>query len=462
MSARLQSVRKQFRFAESNNAKQRFLALLLIACVAQIQNTASADDFGTTQVEQTAAIDKGLEETDRALTLELIKLAKFNIHFHLDANRHQVWRQFSYPILREAGTAGSFAATIIDLRQQAIGLDNPARISRRKLKDAVRCSIVGNAISGGASALELAQNSWEMLKATERGYSPARSLAFVKGVVKNTDHLLRVRDELAAQELSPQRRRVTTVETKLIRRIRQQLLFEFATWSCHSRDQAWRENTFYTLDSLQNFTRMSAGIVTMKAFNHPELGRGAVICALVGNSVATVNPIFRDLVGVTVRKHQERKIANEIPCERPEPSAELDVLQEKLSIGPQRYWLQKLVALTFRTEKMDVELNREVKEIERYRRVAQQQSISGPLIGLTGVASSTLATVAVYGYPHEPKTAIRLGFAGRNSQLVGQSYALINTPSTMIYGMIRKHRLRKRGELPSQILAERLRRLENY
>jgi hypothetical protein len=430
--------------------------------VIQPQPAAYADEFSSAETLDRVELDKRFEDTDRAIALELIKLAKFNIHFHLDANRHQIWRQFSYPILRESGTAGSFAATIIDLRQQAIGLDKPARISRNALKNAVTCGITGNAISGGASALELVQNSWEMLRANEKGYSPARSLTFVKEVAENTDRLLRARDQLVTQEQLPERRRVTMLETQLIRRIRQQLLFEFGTWSCHSRDQAWRENTFYILDSLQNFTRMSAGIVTMKAFGHPELGRGAVICALVGNSVATINPIFRDFVGFTVRKHQERKIASEIPFERPEPSTELDLLHQRLALRPERTWLWKLAALTYRTEKMDIELNREVKEIERYRRVAQQQSISGPLIGLTGVTSSTLATVAIYGYAKEPKTAIRLGFAGRNTQLVGVSYALLNTPTVMIYGQIRKHRLRKRGELPEQILAERLKRLESY
>lgn len=456
------SVRICFRLAESNNACRRIFLLLLVVSIILVQPTAYADEFGSTEILGRGELDRRFEETDRAITLELIKLAKFNIHFHLDANRHQVWRQFSYPILREAGTAGSFAATIIDLRQQAIGLDKPFRISRNQLKNAVTCGIVGNAISGGASALELAQNSWEMLRANEKGYSAARSLAFVKEVAENTDRLLKVRDQLVSAEQLPERRRVEAVETQLIRRIRQQLLFEFGTWSCHSRDQAWRENTFYTLDSLQNFTRMSAGIITMKAFGHPQLARGAVICALVGNSVATINPIFRDFVGFTVRKHQERKIASEIPFERPAQSAELDQLQQKLALRPERSWLWKLAALTYRTENMDIELNREIKEIERYRRVAQQQSISGPLIGLTGVTSSTLATVAVYGYAKEPKTAIRLGFAGRNTQLVGVSYALLNTPTVMIYGQIRKHRLRKRGELPDQILAERLKRLESY
>ena len=109
---------------------------------------------------------------------------------------------------------------------------------------------------------------------------------------------------------------------------------------------------------------------------------------------------------------------------------------------------------------LDIQLNRETREIERFRQVAQQQSISGPLIGLTGVVSSTLATVAVYGYPRDIETVNKLGFAGRITQGTGQAYALVNTPYTMVKGIIRNRRLAARGELPTQILRKRLENLE--
>jgi hypothetical protein len=107
-------------------------------------------------------------------------------------------------------------------------------------------------------------------------------------------------------------------------------------------------------------------------------------------------------------------------------------------------------------------LDREQTDIDRYREIAQQQSISGPLIGLTGVASATLAETAIYGYRDDPHTAIRLGLSGRISQGTGQAYALINTPYTLIRGMRRSKRLRERGELPSQVLEARLKRLDEY
>lgn len=401
-----------------------------------------------------------LAELDRAILLELVTLSKFNVHFHLEANHHQKWRAFTYPVAREAGTALSFAATILDISQQARGLDNPARINRNQLKKAVRCGITGNAISGTASALELAQNSWVMWKAQRNGYSPGRSMEFVRNVVLRTDKLLSERAELVATEPSQERRQVLELEERLVKRIRQQLLFEFTTWSCHSRDQAWRENTFYTLDSLQSFTRMGAGILTSNAFRDPRLSRPAVITALVSNSVATANPIVSNFAGVAIRKYQEKRLSKHLPVERPKEVKELQELVEKVSTSKDQAWLKKVGALTARSERMDVQLTRETREIERYRQIAQQQTISGPIIGLAGVTSSTLATIAVYGHRDDLKTATRLGFAGRITQGTGQLYALINTPYTVLGGMVRNRRLRRHGELPEQLLAERLKRLE--
>lgn len=441
-----------------HHAFKQFLLCCLFFVIATAAAPAARSADGSFDKE-------ALAEIDRRLFLELVELAKFNAHFQLESNRHQKWRSVTYPLGREAGTALTFTGTIIDLTQLSQGLDSPARISKPTLKRAVACGITGNAISGGASALELAQNTWIMMQAKRKGFSPGRSLAFVKRIIASTDALLKTRESLVAAQPIEERRRVMELETKLVRRIRQQLVFEYSNWSCHSRYQAWRENTFYTLDSAQNFTRMSGAILAMKSFTNRQAARPAVLCGLVGNSVATVNPIVRNLAGIAIRKHQEKKLAKEIGNERPALLAEdLDELQQMLCTQSQGQehgkWLQKVANLTNRSGLLDAQLDRETKQIERYRQIAQQQSVSGPLIGLTGVTSSTLATIAVFKYHDDFDTANKLGFAGRITHGTGQAYSLINTPYTAIRGILRNRELRSRGELPSQILQERLRKLD--
>lgn len=453
--------------AINQKPKQRACALMLagflgsglLPAVAQTP----ARPFLPSMDEPLSALKEEVAATDKAIFLDLVKLSKFNIHFNLEANHHQRWRTLGYALGRESGTALSFTGTLIDLQQQVRGMDRLSNISRPALKNATRCGIIGNAISGGASALELTQNTWVMLKARKHGYSPSSSLAFVKEIVADTDRLIAKREQLTTQEELLERRRIIESETKLIRRIRQQLLYEFGIWSCHSRNQAWRENIFYTLDSAQAFTRMGAGITALRAFEEPLLIRNAAVTALVANSVLTLNPIISNLAGVAIRKYQHHKIASQIPFERPPTSApELDKLQQELSLPGSTDWLTRVTALSNSSGTIDAELSRERREIERYREIAQQQAVAGPLIGLTGLASSTLATVAVYDYFRKPRVGIRLGFAGRISQGSGQAFALFYTPYTVLKGYFKDRKLSQRGELPEQILRRRLARLEAY
>src|SRR5262245_60123829 len=178
MSTRIQCVRNQPCNARATNCWPQRFVVVLVMIIALAHHAVYAADFGGIGAAEGSRLEQQFKEIDRELFLELVKLAKFNIHLHLEANRHQPWRALTYPVFRESGTAVGFAATLSDITQQARGIENLANVSRGQLKNAVRCGITGSAISGSASALELAQNSWVMLKARQKGYSPARSLSF--------------------------------------------------------------------------------------------------------------------------------------------------------------------------------------------------------------------------------------------------------------------------------------------
>ena len=446
-------------------------AVLLVGTLIVLAPNPSAalgSDDVADRIEPTSA-SRSLRDVDRELYLELIKLSRFNIKFHLDANRHQKWRVLTYALGREAGTAVSFGGTLTDIYQQGKNIKHPRGISRNAVKDSIACGITGSALSGTASSLELAQNAWVMWQAKRQGYSQKDSIEFVKERIRITDGLLNERDALSLTAADEGQRKVRKLETALVKQIRQQLVYEFVTWSCHSRDQAWRENTFYTVDALQSFTRMTAAIVARKALEEPDLAGGGIICALVANSAATINPILKNVVGHVVGKRQKRLLAKEFDIEKPIPLDgplidQLKELQHKHPDGDTKSddLLALALALHERSEKIDANIVRETKEVNRYRQIAQQQSISGPLIGLTGLAGSTLSAVAFYEYRDQPLTANKLALSGRISNATGQAYALVNTPYTVGKGMIRNRKLRKKGLLPTQVLEERLRNLDKF
>lgn len=406
-----------------------------------------------------------IDAIDRSLMLELIKLARFNIRFQQQANRRQNWRSLAYAAGRESGTAVSFASSLIDLKQRVRGLDDPSLISRNALKNAVATALVGNAISGSASGVELAQNMWVMSYARKHGYSPKASVAFVRNIVLTTDKLFADREHLIVADSLQHTRRAYELHGVVLRRIRQQLIFEFCTWSCHSRDRAWRENTFFCFDALQNFTRMSAAIIALKAFSRTSLGGGSAITTVVANSVATLNPLVSGLVGYAVRKYQLKKLSKDFSVDRAAmlPGgllAELSAEGQDSASEKQTKLLEEAMRLSNQSRRLDAILDREITEIERLQEVAQQQTIAGPLIGLASVPGSVLGTVAFYRFRKDRDTTNELLFAGRIPALSGQAYALVQTPYTMISGMLKNRKLKRLGELPSQLLAQRLENLD--
>lgn len=450
-----------------NKFKPFLIALILIQQVINWPVPAAAqpvlpsnnDQVSNNQAAAISVRRQRLLAIDRTILLEYVKLARFNINFQTEANRHQPWRAWTYPIERESGVAAAFAGTLTDLAQRANGLNNPELVSQSALRNGLVSTLVGNLISGTGSSAQLAQNTWMMMQAAKQGYSVKDSLAFVKTSATLTRNLLAERHQLIDQEYQSKDRPVHEMESLLLENIREQLLIEFRQWSANSREIAFRENTFYAIDGLQSYLAATSTILSLNAFSNEPLAGPADICVLTANTLATLNPIIRTLAGICIRKHQRHKLLKDIPYVRPTATQELssEEIQDLYADNPQ---LAKSFAevrfLSAKAQLLDTAMDHDTLTINRLRYVAEQQAISGPLIGLASVARSTLITIAHYGYRSNKVVVDRLAFAGRISQAAGQAYALWDTPATKVKSILNNRHLSKQNKLPAQVMRERL------
>ncbi len=411
---------------------------------------------------------KELNDIDRKILLELIKFSRFNIHFRLEANYHWAPRALLYPLAQECGTGAIFSNNVLDLSQRARALDNPQLISTPSRKRGLEASITGSAVNGTSSAVELAQNTYVAWRARQQGFSPERAVAFVKSSLKAIDDLLSERDKVLHAEAATDTTSQTELEGRLLNHVKNQLLFEFKAWSVASRETEWRENTFYSIDTARNFTSMSASIIGLKAFSEKSLRGNSAITSLVGNSLATLNPLIRDVAALLMQKYQQKKLDKIFPQNRPRTIDELrqkwddldQLILAKQAGTPDKQFITEISFLIRSSQTLDASLAREEKRIQKLRRVAAQQAVAGPIIGLAGIARAIGNTVSYYGYRSEPITANRINFAGQISQTTGQAYSLVATPKAAISHAIYQRRRSKMGTLPSQILKARLVRLD--
>jgi hypothetical protein len=410
---------------------------------------------------------------DRKIMLECIKLARFNAQYHDGVNRKNFAQEWLYPMQREAGTALAFSNTIVDIRQRARGLKDPSLISRTAQKKGLECALIGQAITGTSSAVQLLQNLNHTRIATKNGFSPAAATATVKGFVANIDAMLAERAKLVAAENLLRSKDLYELQGRLLAHIKNQLLFEFKNWSVGSRFTEWSEDTFFAIDSAQGYTQMSSSLCSLQGFSKREYGGAAAITGLVGNALVTFNPVIRTVVGHTVARIERNRLDKIFPQGLPRKID--DVLAEcNLPVDPRdvdetsSLETKELAFLIRRTEELDGPLDKEVQHVVNLRRIADQQAISGPLIGLAGVTRSVLNTVAYYqstpsGSANYERTRVvsnQLNLSGRIVQSTGQAYSLINTPYTEVKHFLYKRRLRKTGQLPKQLLAQRLARLD--
>jgi hypothetical protein len=417
-----------------------------------------------------SAIKEKIAALDQKIMLQVIALARFNLHYHGGVNQKNFSQEWLYPMQREAGTALSFTNTVIDIHERARGINNLARISRSAQRSGVTCALTGQAITGTSSAVELLQNLRQTVIASRRGYSPASSLAQVQAIDNHIADLLDQRKKLMAIAPFADEDKLYSLQGRLLEHMRNQLIFEFKNWSASSRSQEWSENTFYALDSTQGYLQMSASCLILKGFRVSGTGGNAAILNLVANGIVMVNPLLKHQAGRLIAARQRKHLDKLFPLGRPQNIetvlAEYDYTPDaKTAGGAEAVGEEKELAfLIQQSAALDGPLNREVETVLRLRRIADQQAISGPLIGLSGVTRSLMNTIAYYQISHSSSqsehhtrlVANQLNLAGRIVQSTGQSYSLYDTASTEVRHYRFKRALQKAGNLPKQRLKRRL------
>lgn len=420
--------------------------------------------------------DPDIAAIDQQILLECIKLARFNLQFHATVNHKNFYQQWIYPLERETATVLGFSSSMVDVSQRARGLQNLKLISVPSLKGGAECALVGQAITGTSSGFQLAENLIQSAHAKRHGYSPSGSMATVQRSVAVIDKLLASRAQRLSDRGIDDRQRIYALQSRLMEHIKNQLVFEFKTWSTQSRSVEWAENTFYAIDSLQGFTQMSASIQALNAFGHHKLGGGPAITGLVSSTMVMVNPMLRSLVGRFEAKMQRRRLDRLFPGDRPKPIDEVlaefgttKIAGTKGSIFDKQ--TDELAFLIRRSEALDAPLDREVARFQKLRRIADQQAVSGPLIGLAGVTRGILNTTAFYGFLQSPATnpdvarrdritANKINFAGRIVQSSAQAYSMVLTPATEIRHFLYARKLERSGSSPEQMRQARFARLD--
>lgn len=448
------------------------LLSFLSGIVAPVAAQTWADENTTQDASETLNMSPELRtkfrELDTKLILTTVDLARFNVAFRQGANVRWKWRDILYPAAQEATTACTLSNALVDLKERADGLQNLDAISSRARKQGLAAAGTGSTIGAASSAAELTQNLFVCYLESKKGFSPSKSLAFVQEKRSVLHSAFAERQKLIDELPEGKVKELRKLESLILRRASNQLLREFVLWSADSRARMWRENTFYGLDVTQQIMNLVSSALASRSIDNSVYSKPSAVCGLISKSIATTNPIIRTIAGDIVRKHQIKHLSAELAEQRVDRIKKLmepwgdeeRVLATAARNGGTDRQIEELEILSTHSLTLDSTFDRERMQLERLQRVADQQAISGPAIGMLSLSQQILNTVAAYRYANKPEISNRIKFAGRIPQVVGLSYSLINTPTSQALNILKNRKLRKEGRLPAQALKQRLQNLD--
>lgn len=210
---------------------------------------------------------------------------------------------------------------------------------------------------------------------------------------------------------------------------------------------------------------MTSAILGIESEYKARFRGPAAVTALISASIQTVSPIIAGASGTFIDRYQRRRLKKHFPLKQPVLPADISMESiNSLRSGEESgedIDLSHAAVLTSNALKLDQALHGEISAIHKLRQIAQQQAISGPLIGLTNVARGILVTAADYHYEKDSLLDNRIKFAGRISQALGQSAAIIITAGTKYLSVKKNTEMRHRHSLPEQRFARRLKDLDD-
>jgi len=453
------------------------LAILIV--VSAICPAAMAQDVMAASV---AEASNQIDELTKQLLLKEIELERFNLHYVLEAAKQGRWKGWRYAGAQEVNTGLNLTGGIISTVNRGRYLHNAKGVKLGPQEAANYIPMIGSIIGASAAAAEFNINVYHELMAKKHGYSPGVSLAKVKTLKDQIYSLMDKRNALIEIEaMQPEFAKhvlVDRAEGKLLQDNLDQTLKEFARYHVSARRLLAFQQAQYLIDAGKYSTNAIGAYFAYLSLARKQRiwnGRAGVLFAVSGQ-MTMWGPIISRLYGKGVSIIASRRV-NAIM--RDQADASIATLQTDLAA------LDKIVnkgsaseaALGSATEKETIfeenerafseEIRTAQKRANAAKLTATQNIGAGIFVGGSKTASSVLFLIPGYDNRYNTKTA-RAGkvtnellFSSAVVGLPAGGFSMADTLRIQVMGEIARHKAAKKGILPAQIAATRLKKLDD-
>lgn len=260
------------------------------------------------------------------------------------------------------------------------------------------------------------------------------------------------------------------LEGKVLRAMRQCFVNEYSTFHTSVQSLKVMQNLFYALNASYNAVGATAAGIARNAVDKPKLNGPANILFIVSGGLAMATPIITSAGGWVERKLAHRSVeraVHDTTAFKPQEFSSLcSQLQSVSAEGS-----PNLVAALPATQRFAMynesnnlfvsQIQNETSTMAHLNKVALQTAELGPAIGSLLMSQGILGTRGYYKYTFRPRKQINEYYKGAILGTIGTSAAVVGNTAWLLASWSYEHKLKKKGELPEQLIRKRLEHLDD-
>lgn len=443
--------------------------------------------------QDSASFYDKLDQLNHQILQKDIEGERFNINFRRAVNVQGRWRGPRYFLSQETNAAGTAAGLwlAVHARYQAINhkylfaLDKKGKLLEKRntpnrilLEHAIIPQLVGQCVGGYGSAFEYGINLYHDHQARKKGLDFDSAVQHVSSLKTEVESLFKERQALIDQyrdKIPASHVQMAEAQGQVLKDLCYLALSEYLTFHYNSRRYRTFQDSIYLMDVTRNAFGAAGNIVALYGTAHrrPSCNLPAGLGTLISGAIVVVAPASARLIGKLVADHEANSLSYlRKTAERSDVQAlEKDHLKLKQLVETvhaddplSHRFLTQLEQLEVLNE-LNIEEHRNTfhlsnRELRAQTRAAQENIVTGAIVGGTKTALGIGASTAGLLYYNHPETSNALIAGTTIVYAVGATIGAAENVRIQLSGELQRRKLARQHLLPGQILSEHMNKLD--
>jgi hypothetical protein len=438
------------------------IAFLFIFFIALVIPNAWAYELPQVQNVSFAKID----ELTNEIALKEIDLERYYLRYRVLGTHESQYSYLRYSLLQEIASSTILAGEVTYLYESGKNLNTPQKLSTGVLKGATTLNLIGSAVQGTSSGIELCSSGLVALKNKIHKADPKTARLEAIKRLKEIDALIEKRDVLVQTVENKTLHDFYQTEGDLLKSARGGCAYEFAEVYAHVRSYQPGDNVYYVLDVVSSSLYTASNVLALQSFNRPNLIGTSAIVGFVGDCIALPSAPLNVLAYKYLYRFWHKRLAKQMNEKfidsTPQIAMQMIAFKDAIKKLANEYpALASEAKIRFDiyelyTKRYDQYIEKVIIDLKHREKVALQSAVSGPLISGTYFSQGIVDIISAYRYKHNPRRSNTLGFYGTIAPTIGSSASCILTAKSYIQTRRYENKLRKQKALPEDLLKERL------